>query len=61
MSNTMTPKLHHCFSLLCVLVASVAHAQAGERPNIVLILADDFNVDSIGCFGGDPKLTPNLD
>ena len=33
-----------------------------DRPNILLITADDMNWDSLGCFGNDLKgITPNLD
>ena len=33
-----------------------------ERPNILLITADDMNWDSPGCFGGKtPDITPNID
>ncbi|MEQ8789549.1 MAG: arylsulfatase [Pirellulaceae bacterium] len=33
------------------------------RPNIVLILSDDFGYGSAGCYGADPELlrTPNID
>jgi len=36
---------------------------AGKKPNIVIILADDFGFGSLNCNGADPKLirTPNLD
>ena len=33
---------------------------AAERPNIVLILADDLGFSDIGCYGGEIK-TPNID
>lgn len=33
-----------------------------KRPNIVLIIADDMNWDTPGCFGGAaPDITPNID
>ena len=31
-----------------------------ERPNIVMILADDMGYSDIGCYGGE-ILTPNID
>ncbi|MGM0530963.1 MAG: arylsulfatase [Bacteroidota bacterium] len=34
--------------------------ETGERPNIVLILADDMGFSDIGCYGGEIN-TPNLD
>lgn len=33
-----------------------------KRPNVLLIVADDMNWDTPGCFGGTPKdITPNID
>ncbi len=45
-------------ALAVFLVATVV--QAAERPNIVVILADDMGYSDIGCYGGEIK-TPNLD
>jgi len=38
-------------------------AAAAERPNIVVILSDDYGWGSVGCYGANPALvsTPNLD
>ena len=45
---------------LALLVIAGAVARAAERPNIVLILADDVGYSDLGCFGGEIA-TPNLD
>ena len=37
-----------------------AHAQTDERPNIIVILADDLGYSDMGCYGGEIQ-TPNLD
>ncbi len=34
---------------------------AGERPNIVFILADDLGVNDLGCYGRQDHATPRLD
>jgi arylsulfatase A len=49
--------------VLLVLLALAFTAHAADRPNIVVILADDFGYGSSGCYGADPKLvqTPNID
>ncbi len=51
------------FFLTCILLAAVAGfsvAAAADRPNIVLIVADDVGFSDLGCFGGEID-TPNLD
>jgi arylsulfatase A len=35
--------------------------EADERPNIVLIMADDMGAECLGCYGGTSYKTPNLD
>lgn len=45
-------------SLLILLAAS---SSAAERPNIVLIFADDLGYADLGCFGAQGYETPNLD
>ena len=41
-------------------IASNAFAEAPKRPNIVLIVADDWGFSDVGSFGGEMS-TPNLD
>ena len=36
-------------------------SQAAERPNIVLVLADDLGYRDLHCYGGEKMRTPNLD
>src|SRR5579884_3796728 len=44
------------------LIQSSAAQQPGARPNIVLIISDQFRWDCIGAMGVNPmNLTPNLD
>lgn len=47
--------------ILMVLVSSLATSIADDRPNIVLIMADDIGVEGIGCYGGTSYNTPALD
>src|SRR5262245_8201679 len=48
-------------ALLTSLTCSIAEqASAAEKPNIVVILADDMGFSDIGCYGGEIA-TPNLD
>jgi len=44
---------------LALLVAVVAHA--ADKPNIVLIYADDLGYGDVGCYGATKVQTPNVD
>lgn len=47
--------------LICsVLVWFAVQASAAERPNVVLIMADDLGFADLGCYGSEIR-TPNLD
>ncbi|QDU94041.1 sulfatase family protein [Lignipirellula cremea] len=52
-------------AIVWLVCAAGVHAQQPapvKRPNVLLIVADDMNADSPGCFGGTvPGITPHLD
>lgn len=49
-------------SALLALVASVPLAAADtKQPNIIFILADDYGVGEVSCYGADNYRTPNID
>ncbi|MAC50160.1 MAG: hypothetical protein CMO45_07895 [Verrucomicrobiales bacterium] len=65
--SEMTPysiKLLILLSLLALSADSFSQQLVApkERPNVLLLVADDMNWDSPGCFGGAaPNITPNID
>lgn len=46
--------------LVCACGIGLAHAQEGERPNILWITAEDMGVH-LGCYGDSYAVTPHLD
>src|SRR5688500_8858041 len=48
-------------AFLLLLISFTTTAHAAERPNIVVILADDFGFGSVGCYGPTGLATPHLD
>lgn len=51
--------------LLCLLTASVLTAStavnAADRPNVILLIADDVSWNDYGCYGNEAARTPNID
>ena len=48
-------------SILCFFTLSIANvAYSGDRPNILIILADDLGYSDLGFQGGEIE-TPNID
>ncbi len=45
---------------LCLLLLPALPAAAADKPNVVMLLADDLGYQDIGCYGG-PVKTPTLD
>lgn len=48
-------------ALCCVLLWPLSLAGAVERPNILLLLADDLGYGELGCYGQEVIRTPNID
>lgn len=48
------------FRLTCLFLFAALVAGAQQKPNIVVIMADDMGFSDIGCYGGEIQ-TPNID
>jgi arylsulfatase A-like enzyme len=46
------------FWLFCI---AVTHAQPAEKPNVVLVFADDLGYGDLSCYGATKVQTPNID
>ena len=52
--------MKHLLIWFAVLLAAPLASLAAERPNVLVILADDLGFSDLGCYGGEIE-TPNLD
>lgn len=59
--STMKAKPPLVLFLLACLVLPATGAGSREKPNIVIILADDLGWTGLGCYGSDLHETPHLD
>jgi len=48
------------FALACSSISCTSVACASDRPNFLIIVADDLGYSDLGCYGGEMK-TPNID
>ena len=47
---------------ICLLCVGLAQsASAAEKPNVVIIFADDLGYGDLGCYGATKLKTPNID
>ena len=49
------------FFLAILFVASFTNAKEAKRPNIIFLFTDDQNTYSLGCYGNNDVVTPNID
>ena len=51
------------WSMVLFVLPNIGYTQdsAAKRPNILIYVADDQYISSIGCYGADPSHTPNID
>ena len=54
-------KLLRAWFAFLLIALSAAAAELAAKPNILLILADDYGWGSVGCYGAKGVKTPNLD
>src|SRR5689334_14521077 len=58
--RTLPSCLSLCFFPLCSLCLCGESSSAADRPNFILIGAEDIS-PSLGCYGDPDAITPNLD
>ena len=61
MKPSLLPALTFTFWAACVGLLAAPAALAADRPNLIFILADDYGIGEVGCYGADHYKTPNLD
>lgn len=54
-------KARNVAAFLVLTFTAFVSVRAGDRPNIIFILADDLGFNQIGAYGDTPIKTPNLD
>ncbi len=53
--------MKHFFEVLFAAILFTSLCHAAERPNVILIMADDLGWGEVGCFGQKKIPTPNID
>ena len=53
--------MKHLTVILCALCVLCGASEAAQKPNMIVILADDLGYGDLGCYGAKDVSTPNLD
>ena len=61
MQPSLIPALTFTLWAACLGLFTAPAARAADRPNIIFILADDYGIGEVGCYGADHYKTPHID
>ena len=60
--TTMKQPIHITLVLLLTFSAALSAADKAQRPNVLIIYADDLGNGDLGCYNPESKIpTPNID
>ncbi|KPL10578.1 MAG: arylsulfatase, partial [Bacteroides sp. SM23_62] len=59
--STMKRNLLKIFAWTCSCLLLLSCSSTIERPNIIVIMADDLGHGDVGCYGATAVSTPNID
>lgn len=59
--ETIVTAILRSLAFVLISIGLVAGARAADRPNVILIMADDVSWECFGCYGAQDYKTPNID
>ena len=61
LSDGLTKIGYAGLTLVCFGVAFCGAGESAEKPNVIVIMADDAGAECFGCYGGESYATPHPD